>query len=244
MKKYLILFAALALTACSDDPKPQVQYQQPAPVIVQQAPVQQAPVIVQQDNSGAAMAAGAALGAVTAMALSDRDRHYQQAPQPVQNTTIIHKTKIIERTVQAPAAPAVAGAPVTPTAAPVNLTKTAPSNFAAPGTQSPVPTMSAAALTAPKAITMPTATPGKTLNYGPANVAHIGVSKPAALPPPKPSFPALPAPTKVSLTKLPVPAPAKVSYSSTPRLSYTPSKSSYSAPKTSSSSYSYKPSKK
>jgi outer membrane lipoprotein SlyB len=245
MKKLFALLTAFALTACGHDnnPYPQAQYQQPAPVVVQQAPAQ-APVIVQNDShEGTAMVAGAALGAAAALALSDRGPGYQQAPtysQPaavqqnvthvtqVNKTVIVHNgDKIVNNGVDpksppatppaAAPAPAPTPAPPAPAAPSVNLAKdipTAKPNYAAAGTQTPVPSMSQAALTAPKTLNMPTPSAAPAPSYKPTNYAQISYNKPAALPAPAPApKPAAPAPLKLS----------------------------YSPPKASSSSYGYKP---
>jgi hypothetical protein len=229
MKKFTLppfLIALIAsLAACHNDvPPQQVQYQQPAPVVVQQA-------VPQQDNSGALLT-GAAIGAVgAAVLLSDRDRNvgpqYPQGyhqPAPQANVTHVTKTTIINHAPVAAAAPAVAPmpAPVVPPTAPapagVNLAKTAPPvtttpNFAAAGTSSPVPAMSAAALTAPKTLSIPATSNGPAPNFTPSNVAQVGVNKPAVLPAPatpvslaKPVM--LPAPTAPAKTAFALPAPA------------------------------------
>lgn len=241
MKKLFALLTAFALTACSDhnqQPYPP-QYQQ-APVVVQQAPAQ-APVIVQQDDhSGTAMVAGAALGAAAALALSDRSPGYQgpayqnqpAVSQNVTHVTQVNKTVIVNNgsTKDVPPAPAAAPTPTptppAPAPAGVNLAKDVPAakpNYAAAGTQSPVPSMSQAALTAPKTLNVPSATPNAVPNYKPASYAQVGYNKPAALPAPAAPKPlALPAPKPA-----PAPAPLKLSYSapksSTPSISYKPS---------------------
>jgi hypothetical protein len=224
MKKFTLppfLIALIAsLAACHNDvPPQQVQYQQPAPVVVQQA-------VPQQDNSGAALVAGAAIGAVgAAVLLSDRDRNvgpqYPQGyhqPAPQTNVTHVTKTTIINHAPVAAAAPAVAPmpAPVVPPTAPapagVNLAKTAPPvtttpNFATAGTSSPVPAMSAAALTAPKTLSIPATSNGPAPNFTPSNVAQVGVNKPAA--PVSLAKPAmLPAPTAPAKTTFALSAPA------------------------------------
>ena len=109
MKKQYFVLASLtiALSACSDKPQ-QVQYapqQYAAPV--QAAP---APVIVNapaQNNGSDAvlgLAAGAALGAVTANALNNNnrvyDRGYSREPRVINNTTVIKEKKFV--VVQAP----------------------------------------------------------------------------------------------------------------------------------------------
>ena len=113
MKTQYFAFAALtiALTACGEKPQ-QVQYapqQYAAPV--QAAPVQAAPapVIVNAPaNNGSdavlGLAAGAALGAVTANALNNNnrgyDRGYSREPRVINNTTVIKEKKVV--VVQAP----------------------------------------------------------------------------------------------------------------------------------------------
>lgn len=108
MKTQYFAFAALtiALTACGEKPQ-QVQYapqQYAAPV--QAAP---APVIVNAPaNNGSdavlGLAAGAALGAVTANALNNNnrgyDRGYSREPRVINNTTVIKEKKVV--VVQAP----------------------------------------------------------------------------------------------------------------------------------------------
>ena len=110
--QYLTLTAlTIALTACGEKPQ-QVQYapqQYAAPV--QAAPVQAAPapVIVNAPaNNGSdavlGLAAGAALGAVTANALNNNnhgyDRGYSREPRVINNTTVIKEKKVV--VVQAP----------------------------------------------------------------------------------------------------------------------------------------------
>lgn len=105
--QYLTLTAlTIALTACGEKPQ-QVQYapqQYAAPV--QAAP---APVIVNAPaNNGSdvvlGLAAGAALGAVTANALNNNnrsyDRGYSREPRVINNTTVIKEKKVV--VVQAP----------------------------------------------------------------------------------------------------------------------------------------------
>jgi hypothetical protein len=105
--QYLTLTAlTIALTACGEKPQ-QVQYvpqQYAAPV--QAAP---APVIVNAPaNNGSdavlGLAAGAALGAVTANALNNNnrgyDRDYSREPRVINNTTVIKEKKVV--VVQAP----------------------------------------------------------------------------------------------------------------------------------------------
>ena len=108
MKTQYFAFAVLtiALTACGEKPQ-QVQYapqQYAAPV--QAAP---APVIVNAPaNNGSdavlGLAAGAALGAVTANALNNNnrvyDRGYSREPRVINNTTVIKEKKFV--VVQAP----------------------------------------------------------------------------------------------------------------------------------------------
>jgi hypothetical protein len=108
MKTQYFAFAVLtiALTACGEKPQ-QVQYvpqQYAAPV--QAAP---APVIVNAPaNNGSdavlGLAAGAALGAVTANALNNNnrgyDRGYSREPRVINNTTVIKEKKVV--VVQAP----------------------------------------------------------------------------------------------------------------------------------------------
>lgn len=108
MKTQYFAFAVLtiALTACGEKPQ-QVQYvpqQYAAPV--QAAP---APVIVNAPaNNGSdavlGLAAGAALGAVTANALNNNnrgyDRDYSREPRVINNTTVIKEKKVV--VVQAP----------------------------------------------------------------------------------------------------------------------------------------------
>ena len=108
MKPQYFAFAVLtiALTACGEKPQ-QVQYvpqQYAAPV--QAAP---APVIVNAPaNNGSdavlGLAAGAALGAVTANALNNNnrvyDRGYSREPRVINNTTVIKEKKVV--VVQAP----------------------------------------------------------------------------------------------------------------------------------------------
>jgi hypothetical protein len=198
MKKFITILSLIALAACSDNHQPQVQYQQP-PVVMQQAPAPaQAPVIVQQsDNTGTALAAGAALGAVTAMALSDRDRGYApQAPvqQNVTHVTQVNKTVIVSnnKTVNQVAdnkTPPSAAAPVTPPApAPIAPAPAAVKpTYAAAGTSSPVPTMSAQALTAAKPVSV-SAAGIPAASYKPSNYAAVSYKQPAALPVPKVSL--------------------------------------------------------
>ena len=115
--QYLALTVlTIALTACGEKPQ-QVQYvpqQYAAPVQaapVQAAPVQAAPapVIVNAPaNNGSdavlGLAAGAALGAVTANALNNNnrgyDRGYSREPRVINNTTVIKEKKVV--VVQAP----------------------------------------------------------------------------------------------------------------------------------------------
>ena len=103
MKTQYFAFAVLtiALTACGEKPQ-QVQYapqQYAAPV--QAAP---APVIVNAPaNNGSdavlGLAAGAALGAVTANALNNNnrgyDRGYSREPRVINNTTVIKEKKVV-----------------------------------------------------------------------------------------------------------------------------------------------------
>lgn len=248
MKKYIALLLAFSLAACGNDtPPPQAQQ----PVVIQQAPAQ-APVVVQQDNSGANMLAGAALGAAAAMALSDRDRHYNSRPQNVEyehKTTIVNNYHTPAPEVKAPvaAAAATAAAPVAAAAA-VNLAKTAPPvttkpNFAAPGTSSPVPVASQSFLTGNKTLTVSN-TPA-TKSYAPAATPAVSLTKAPA---------ALPAPTKVNLTKpaplalpAPTPKPTYKAASIPSNYNYKPSKpvqASYSPPKATKTTYSAKPSYK
>lgn len=230
MKKiFAILSLAAFLTACHDSPPPQA-YQQPQyqqPVVVQQAPAQAPVVVQQQDNSGTAMVAGAALGAVAAMALSDRDRGYQagynQPPaiqQQVTHVTQVNKTVIVnnhgpndKNPPSAPTATAPTPAPNAPAPSGVNLTKP---SYAVAGTANPVPTMSPAALTAPKTLTM-AAVPAPANAYKPANVAAVSYrqapalpapSRPLALPAPRPS----PKPAASSYTYRAAPKMSSVSY--------------------------------
>ena len=110
--QYLALTVlTIVLTACGEKPQ-QVQYapqQYAAPV--QAAPVQAAPapVIVNAPaNNGSdavlGLAAGAALGAVTANALNNNnrgyDRGYSREPRVINNTTVIKEKKVV--VVQAP----------------------------------------------------------------------------------------------------------------------------------------------
>ena len=105
--QYLALTVlTIALTACGEKPQ-QVQYapqQYTAPV--QAAPVQAAPapVIVNAPaNNGSdavlGLAAGAALGAVTANALNNNnrgyDRGYSREPRVINNTTVIKEKKVV-----------------------------------------------------------------------------------------------------------------------------------------------------
>jgi hypothetical protein len=205
MKKLFTILALLTLVACGNDQPPQVQYQQPP--VVQQAPAPaQAPVVVQQsDNTGTALVAGAALGAVATMALTDRDRGahpvYDNRPtvqQNVTHVTQVNKTVIVNNhaadaktTPPAAATPASAPAPTPLTPAPAAVKP----SYAAPGTVSPTPTMTASALTAPKTVTIPTS-PTPAANYKPSAytaVAYkqpaprVSLAKPIALPAPKPS---------------------------------------------------------
>jgi hypothetical protein len=224
MKKIFALCLALSLAACGNDyPQQPVQYQ---PQVVQQAPAPAPapapaqPVVVQQDNSGTALVAGAALGAVATMALTNRDSG-AQAPvqQNITHVTQVNKTVIVNnKTVAPPAPPAapvasVSTPPVAPAPAAVNLTKApaetpaAKPTYAVTGTASPTPTMTAAALTAPKTITMP-ATTSAPSNYKPNNYAPVSYSKPVALPAPKPAM--APAPAKLSYSG---PKPLAISYS-------------------------------
>mgnify|MGYP001496544061 FL=1 len=108
MKTQYFAFAVLtiALTACGEKPQ-QVQYApQQYATPVQAAP---APVIVNAPaNNGSdavlGLAAGAALGAVTANALNNNnrgyDRGYSREPRVINNTTVIKEKKVV--VVQAP----------------------------------------------------------------------------------------------------------------------------------------------
>jgi hypothetical protein len=103
---FALAVLTIALTACGEKPQ-QVQYvpqQYAAPV--QAAP---APVIVNAPaNNGSdavlGLAAGAALGAVTANALNNNnrgyDRGYSREPRVINNTTVIKEKKVV--VVQAP----------------------------------------------------------------------------------------------------------------------------------------------
>jgi hypothetical protein len=99
----------------------------------------------------------------------------------------------------------------TPAPAPSAPPVTKAPNFAAAGTQSPVPQASQSFLTGNKTLTMSPPNAGKTPNFAPANVAKIGVNKPAALPAPvsfaKPTALPAPKPQPVRLA-LPAPKPA------------------------------------
>jgi hypothetical protein len=238
----IVALLATTLAGCGNDhpPAPQPQYQQP--VVIQQAPA------AQQDNSGTNMLAGAALGAAAAMALSDRDRHYDNRPRHVEyenKTTIVNNYHGPKPNVAAPVT-AAAVAAATPARTPVsdqlvNMAKTAPPvvkpSYAAPGTASPVPAPSQAFLTGNKTLTVSNTSAVK--SYAPAATP--------ALPAPKPML-ALPAPTQVSLAK---PAPTatqvpKTAQNAIPRPSnynYKPLQASYTPTKSYSSSPSYKPSK-
>lgn len=108
MKTQYFAFAVLtiALTACGEKPQ-QVQYApQQYAALVQAAPT---PVIVNAPaNNGSdavlGLAAGAALGAVTANALNNNnrgyDRGYSREPRVINNTTVIKEKKVV--VVQAP----------------------------------------------------------------------------------------------------------------------------------------------
>lgn len=113
MKKTLLILAiAASLAACDSRhsnaayaPQP---YAQPAAA---PAPVQAAPVVVQQDSGMKDMVTGAAIGAVAATMLNGSSRH-----APATETRIIERRTVVNnyvpaRPVAAPAKPAFAPAP-------------------------------------------------------------------------------------------------------------------------------------
>ena len=138
MKKMIALTVALALVACSKE-QPQ-QYVQPQPVYQQAPVIVQAPapqVVVQErgGDSGTALVAGAALGALAATALhnsNDRGPRYDDRA-PAQQTNVTHVT--VNKTYVNPPAPEKQVAPVAapvPTAAPKNYAAAWAQNVPAP----------------------------------------------------------------------------------------------------------------
>lgn len=208
MKKTAAILAIIAstlLSACSKDEPPRY-VQQPAPMVIQQAPalepapqviVQQAPA---QDHSGTALVAGAALGAIAATALADRDRdtryvdsrYDRPAVQQVNKTTVVNKTVIVNN-------------PFTPTTPAVP----APEKQVAPVT-APPPT------TAAKAVDIPTKVP----DYRPANSVVPTMKMASVTPTPAPAaVPEVKKPTVLQMQK----TPAGLQMSKTPLAAASPS---------------------
>jgi hypothetical protein len=136
MKKTIAILTIIALAGCSrNDPPPVVYQQAPAPVVMQQAPAPQVVVQEHSDNTGTALVAGAALGAVATMALSDRNRGYDAPPVVQQNIT--HVTQInrtvVDRSEFHPTAP-LPEKTVAPVQAPLPTTQPSykPANLVTP----------------------------------------------------------------------------------------------------------------
>lgn len=148
MKKLCLIFIAILLTACGHSDQPQYTQQQYAPPPAQYAQQAPAPVVVQaapqSDNSGTALIAGAALGAVAMHALSNSGGGRDVAP--VQHTSVTHvvnKTVIVNKGSEPPAVAPVAS---TPAPAPV-----APPKYAQ--VQNPIPAVRYTPVTQPQAVT-------------------------------------------------------------------------------------------